>query len=304
VTKSQQTEIADLRALSTRVGRDPLLVQASSGNTSIKLADTIWIKASGKWLARATEADAFVPVPLTGLRAALNRNEHLTAIGAIIGGASIETAMHAVLPHRVVIHVHSVNAISWAVRRDGEHCLAGRLAGLNWCWIPSVASGLPLAQAIAAALTALPDTNVFVLANHGLVVGGDSCSDAEDLLGAVERRLAVRPRNEPQYGDPVTARILQGGILYPCQAMFLGPKPPLLTAAAWDTMTDTQRAVLEGLLQVVRRIDEPDSIRYLSDAEVSELLSHDVHGYLECARKNAAKAEAPSAAPAVARAGN
>ena len=27
--------------------------------------------------------------------------------------------MHAVMPHRVVIHVHSVNAIAWAVRRDG-----------------------------------------------------------------------------------------------------------------------------------------------------------------------------------------
>ena len=33
--------------LSARLGRDPLLVQASSGNTSIKLDGVLWIKASG-----------------------------------------------------------------------------------------------------------------------------------------------------------------------------------------------------------------------------------------------------------------
>ena len=33
-------------------------------------------------------------------------------------GASIETAMHGVLPHRVVLHVHCVNTIAWAVRQD------------------------------------------------------------------------------------------------------------------------------------------------------------------------------------------
>ena len=37
---------------SARVGNNPLLVQAGSGNTSIKLDGVLWIKASGKWLGR------------------------------------------------------------------------------------------------------------------------------------------------------------------------------------------------------------------------------------------------------------
>ena len=44
-----QSTLAPLVRLSARVGRDPLLVQASSGNTSIKLEGVLWIKASGEW---------------------------------------------------------------------------------------------------------------------------------------------------------------------------------------------------------------------------------------------------------------
>jgi rhamnose utilization protein RhaD (predicted bifunctional aldolase and dehydrogenase) len=293
-------EMKAFLGLSARIGSDPLLVQASSGNTSFKVGGLLWIKASGKWLSRAMDEGAFVPLPLAELRSLFSRNEAVSAPG----GPSIETAMHALISHRVVIHVHSVNTIAWAVRRDGERQLSERLAGLNWRWIPYVASGLPLAQAIDSALTACPKTNVFVLANHGLVVCEDDCSSAENLLARVESCLSVSPRGEPQFSDPVTARILQGGILYPCQAMFLGTKPLVLTEALWNQMTDIQRTVLDGLLEVVRRIDESAPIRYLSEIEVNDLLTHDVHRYIESVENNAVKAAAPSAEPAVAHAGN
>ena len=306
---SQQGEIDAFRSLSARVGRDPLLVQASSGNTSLKLDGVLWIKASGKWLARAAEQDAFVPVPLPALRLSLLNGEEIRA-----DGASIETAMHAVLPHKIVIHVHSVNAIAWAVRRDGPERAAGRLAGLCWRWIPYIASGLPLAQAIRTALLETPGTNVFILANHGLVVCGDNSSEAEDRLRDVESRLAVSPRIIPLEDDRISARILAGGILYPCQAMFLGAKPLSPGNAANGVITECQRAVLNGLLQVVRRIDESAPVRYLSPCEIAELLNHDAHNYLQCAERNAVadaglagsrfKEAAPLAAPAAARAGS
>jgi rhamnose utilization protein RhaD (predicted bifunctional aldolase and dehydrogenase) len=60
--------------------------------------------------------------------------------------------MHAVLPQRVIIHVHSVNTIAWAVRQDGRARLTERLAGVPWQWIPYVPSGLPLARAIENAM--------------------------------------------------------------------------------------------------------------------------------------------------------
>src|SRR5581483_12356336 len=105
------------------------------------------------------------------------------------GGASLETGMHAALPHRFVVHVHLVDAIAWAVRKDAPVHLAQRLDGVRWQWIPYVASGLPLSRAIERALSIRPDTELFVLANHGLVLGAGEAAKLESLLIDVRRRL-------------------------------------------------------------------------------------------------------------------
>lgn len=234
-------DINELRKLSVKLGHDPSLVQAASGNTSIKLGGELWIKASGKWLADAACDEIFVPVNRTTLEAN--------------GGKlspSIETAMHAALPHQVVIHVHSVNTISWAVREDGLENVSERLSDLPWAWIPYVPSGQPLASEIQRARSQSsrnqpPD--IFILANHGLVVAADDCDSAEALLAEVERRLDIAPRTSPApnrahlaamargsgfhapaesevhcLGTDFCSRgILAGGTIYPCHALFLGP---------------------------------------------------------------------------------
>ncbi len=161
-------------------------------------------------------------------------------------GASIETAMHAILPHRIVLHVHCVNTIAWAVRQDAPVQLQRQMEGLRWQSIPYVPSGLPLAQEIEKVLSAFPRTDVLILGNHGLVLGGDDCGALEDLLFEVQRRLAISPRqvestdyavlaeiadgsswdlpdNDEVHAlatDPISREILSGGLLYPCQAIF------------------------------------------------------------------------------------
>ena len=57
-------DLGALRTLSARLGRDPDRVQAAGGNTSLKRDGTMWIKASGTWLARAEEEEILVPVRL------------------------------------------------------------------------------------------------------------------------------------------------------------------------------------------------------------------------------------------------
>jgi len=107
--------------------------------------------------------------------------------------------------------VHSVNTISWAVRRDGPTHLAGRLAGLSWQWIPYVSSGLPLALRLQSVMSSSPD--VLILANHGLVVGGESCDDAEALLKKVEDRLEVFP---PKASEPSWSQLDRMAAGQPC----------------------------------------------------------------------------------------
>lgn len=189
-------DLEALRDLSARIGRDLNLVQAGGGNTSLKDGDTLWVKASGKWLIRAAEEEMFLAAPLDKILRGVAEErdyteEHRTSSGVALR-PSVETTMHAVLPHPVVIHVHSVNTISWAVRPDGPEVLGRLLTGLRWVWIPYVHPGLPLARRIQEDLASRPD--VVILGNHGLVVGGQNCESAESLLYEVERRLAREPR--------------------------------------------------------------------------------------------------------------
>ena len=294
-------EIAELLSLSARVGRNPLLVQASSGNTSIKLGGKLWIKASGKWLARAGKEQILVPVDLASTRADFCAGREISRAGIWVKDTclqpSIETAMHAILSDAVTIHVHSVNAISWAVRHDAPERLAECLHGMRWSWIPYVASGVPLARAISKAVQQQPGTGVFVLANHGLVISAESCEAAERLLEEVERRVAVmaRPCGETEHGgllplDCVSERVLKGGMLYPCQVIFLGAAYVIIEGRGMMTnrgITSTQRAVLDGLLKVARRVQAGAPIRYLSGIEVFSLLNNDAHDYQRSTEKNA-----------------
>ena len=150
-------ELDQLRALSARVGADPLLVQAAGGNTSLKQDGVMWIKASGTWLKDAATRDIFVPLDHAAIMEALARNDPAcesctaflrTDLNSTGLRPSIETTVHALMPQRVVLHVHCVNTIAWAIRADAEARLAEKLAGFNWAFIPYARPGLPLAGAI------------------------------------------------------------------------------------------------------------------------------------------------------------
>jgi hypothetical protein len=180
-----------------------------------------------------------------------------------------------------------------------------------------------------------PETDVIILGNHGLVVCGQDCSTTEKLLWEVERRLAVTPRRFPKPDtavlamiarfsrwqlpdvntvhalgtDSVSWKILKGGILYPCQAIFLGRTMPLLPPAVavskitedWngkhrtppfvaversgvmvnEKVTSAERATLMGLVHLTLRTDESARLRYLKESEVIGVVNQGAHGRQE-----------------------
>ncbi|KOF12426.1 N-acylmannosamine 1-dehydrogenase [Ensifer adhaerens] len=248
-------EFEALLDVSARVGADPLLVQGAGGNTSIKEVGTLWIKASGLWLAHARQRDVMVPVALDPLLEALERNDPATekAQDFVISEMnpsglrpSIETTVHALMPQKVVIHVHCVETIAIAVQTNGAAIAAERLVGIPHVFVPYARPGLPLARAIAERLQ--EKTSVLVLGNHGLVVAAETVADAVMLLTDVSRRLTVQRRPalaadlaalsrlavDSAYclpddvrlhavaTDLESCRIAAGGSLYPDHVIFLG----------------------------------------------------------------------------------
>ncbi len=251
----QSLEFEALLDLSARAGADPLLVQGAGGNTSIKEGGTLWIKASGLWLAQARQRDVMVPVALEPLLDALEANDPATekAQDFVISERnpsglrpSIETTVHALMPQKVVVHVHCVETLATAVQINGSAIAAERLAGVPHVFVPYARPGLPLARAIAERLQ--DDTAVLVLGNHGLVVAAETVADAAMLLTDITRRLTGQKRHAPaadlaalsrlavdsDYRLPEDAglhavaadldscRLAAGGSLYPDHVIFLG----------------------------------------------------------------------------------
>lgn len=324
-------------SLSARLGRDPALIQASGGNTSCKIGDRLWIKASGKVLAAAETEPIFIAVSLDGVRNAIRAGDADAASAHVIGRPSlrpsIETTLHALLPHRFVFHLHSVNVLAWTVREDGQERVAERLEGMNWAWVPYARPGLPLTRAAAQAALSAPD--ILVLGNHGVVIGGATCAEIESRIADIERRL-LQPARSAVVAAPTTAlatghdaaqfrlpadpglhvlardpamlALAERGSLYPDHVVFLGPvmtvgkapdqvrrvaeqyrarlgeSPPCVLVAGHGVLLDRSprfgvEAMLRCLADVLARVPSDARLRYLTDAEVAELVDWDAEKY-------------------------
>jgi rhamnose utilization protein RhaD (predicted bifunctional aldolase and dehydrogenase) len=273
------SELDTLRRLSAAIGVDPALTQAAGGNTSIKLDGIMWIKASGTWLAHARDRDIFVPVKVDLLRRGMERNDPPceTCVDYVDQELnvsnlrpSVETTVHGIMPQKVVVHVHCVETIAWAVRDDAEEVIAPLLAPFSWVLVPYARPGLPLANAMKERLR--PADDVVVLGNHGLVVAAETVGDTDRLLRQVTRALrrSIRPSPVPDidalgqmaktssYGlplddhvhsvatDRVSLHHARKGSLYPDHVVFLGPS--VFVLAQDETLTKgLGRARREGL---------------------------------------------------------
>ncbi|NHF72330.1 class II aldolase/adducin family protein [Paracoccus xiamenensis] len=185
----------DFLTVSARIGGDVGLVQGAGGNTSLKDGATMWIKASGTWLADAATEPVMVPVDLAALRGRVlsgDLMESEIAAMTLPGGpaglrASVEAPFHALLPGRCVIHVHCVDTIAMAILADGQARLAQRLPGVAWHWQPYVKPGVRLTMAMRAA--GADRAAIIVLGNHGLIVSADTPLEAEELIADMRHRL-------------------------------------------------------------------------------------------------------------------
>jgi rhamnose utilization protein RhaD (predicted bifunctional aldolase and dehydrogenase) len=244
----------DLVALAAHVGANRMWVQGAGGNVSAKVEDVLWVKGSGKWMSKAHIEPVFAALTLSGVRNRMAAGEadpatpELMPISPMGLRPSIETSMHALLPHPYVAHVHSVNVIAHSVWADGLAQMERQLKGLRWACVPYARPGVELTNAIVEVLQ-FKSADVLILVNHGLVIGGANRSAVEMLLNEVEARLSLPVRTAPPVDfqaldelaeatpyrpapstelhamavDRTQRTIAVGGSLYPDHVVFLGP---------------------------------------------------------------------------------
>jgi rhamnose utilization protein RhaD (predicted bifunctional aldolase and dehydrogenase) len=205
--------LEQLKKTSARIGVNSLHIQGAGGNTSVKDEDILWVKASGTRLADAEREDIFVGIHWQEYLSELSQDFRAPVKNHTIGHdlkPSIEASLHCLMPHKVVLHTHSIAALSWLVRADAESGVASRLAGINYSILPYVSPGTDLAEAFSKH----PPTDAVLLKNHGIVVGAESVEQAESLLESVCQRLTEEKVESSLQPDTVFLDELSTGTCY------------------------------------------------------------------------------------------
>ncbi|MFV0427259.1 MAG: SDR family oxidoreductase [Beutenbergiaceae bacterium] len=201
---------------SRTIGANPSLVLHGGGNTSIKdtrtdvtgdLIDVLFVKGSGHDLATIS-ADGFTPLRIDRVRA-IGQLEHLddeslvnemkqACLDSQAPGASIEAVLHALIPHRAVLHTHA-DAIVTLTNQAGADQYLTQVFGSDVLILDYVKPGFSLAKQVAAAAAQhdLSQLRGIVLRNHGLFTFSDSVDQAlRDHLDLVAQAEAALPQIE------------------------------------------------------------------------------------------------------------
>ena len=181
------TDYSDLCFISKKLGDTFDFVQGAGGNTSVKLPNTLLVKASGKELKHCAFKNIFVEVDSSKLVS--NINSILTSSTEIheifISNdeglkPSMEVYLHALLDKKFVVHTHPIKLLA--------EMAAGRFikptsSSIKYKIIPYAKPGLPLVKAVHNAISEdkINDINVLFLQNHGIVVAADTAQEVLEL---------------------------------------------------------------------------------------------------------------------------
>jgi len=225
---SAHGEVLALRVYTSRlIGADPALVMHGGGNTSAKgevidltgeVRPAIFVKGSG-WNLDTIEPAGLPAVDLDYLRRlrsrdALTDEAMVNALRTHLFDAqaptpSVETLLHAFLPHTFVDHSHADAILALTNQPDGEEHVRAALGDDCLC-LPYIMPGFPLARAVVEAWEAQPAARAMVLAKHGLFTFADEArASYEEHVRRVDRAekyLAAHPPAQPLRATTTTAQ--------------------------------------------------------------------------------------------------
>lgn len=168
------------------IGRNRLLVQGAGGNISWKIEDSIFVKASGTWLADAVDKDIFVEVDYKYILSRIKRDDFSISPKNICGSSlrpSIETTLHVLLPHKIVLHIHAVEILAVLIQSSASEELSRLIpSDLKFATVDYFKPGQDLAKATWDAVRSNPNIQVVFLKNHGVVIGGNDIDEIASLL--------------------------------------------------------------------------------------------------------------------------
>jgi rhamnose utilization protein RhaD (predicted bifunctional aldolase and dehydrogenase)/NAD(P)-dependent dehydrogenase (short-subunit alcohol dehydrogenase family) len=206
------SELDVICKLSRFYGSDPSIVLAGGGNTSCKVGNRLYVKASGTSLATMTP-DGFVVMDRDQLSELANAtldadpDRREAQFKDRIAAArcqpergqrpSVEVLLHHLLPSTYVVHSHATVANTLTCRTDGRQ-LAEEIFGNSIVWLPYVDPGFILSQSLKQTLAdhesrhGKSAAKAILMANHGLIVAGDDPAAIRATTNELLEKIAAR----------------------------------------------------------------------------------------------------------------
>jgi rhamnose utilization protein RhaD (predicted bifunctional aldolase and dehydrogenase)/NAD(P)-dependent dehydrogenase (short-subunit alcohol dehydrogenase family) len=206
-----------LRVYTTRLlGQDPRLVLHGGGNSSVKTmmrdllgedVAVLCVKGSG-WDMGNIEPAGLPAVRLEALRRLrtldqLADEDMVNAQrGALLDSAapnpSVETLLHAFLPHKFVDHTHATSVLALTDQPDGE-ALCHEVYDGRMALVPYIMPGFALAKQAAEIYEGDPKVEGLILLKHGIFTFGNDARAAYErmieMASLAEARLQRGRRN-------------------------------------------------------------------------------------------------------------
>jgi len=192
-------DVAQRVYTSRLLGNEARLVLHGGGNTSVKTIvpdmmgeDTpvLCVKGSG-WDLGDIEPPGLPAVRLEPIRRmaalpALSDEDMVNAqrinlLDASAPNPSVETLLHAFLPHKFVDHTHA-NAVLALTDQDSGDDLCRDVFGSRMGYVPYIMPGFELARKAKDVFEANPDVEGLILLKHGIFTFGETARDAYDRM--------------------------------------------------------------------------------------------------------------------------
>src|SRR5688572_2360388 len=189
--ETPENEIDQLVYQSRLVGMEEDLVLWGGGNNSVKSTSTdllgrpvevMAIKSSGSDM-KTIVPKQFPAVRLDYIAPLRSRAEDMSdqemvdylarcLVDPASARPSIETLLHAFLPHPAILHTHA-DAILAITNTRGREETVRAVYGDRVITVPYRRPGFKLSQEVAEAFEKQPDADGLILMNHGLITWGD-----------------------------------------------------------------------------------------------------------------------------------
>ena len=189
-----------LRVYSSRLlGSDPQLVLHGGGNVSVKTRmpdvlgesqEVICVKGSG-WDMASIEPAGLPAVRLKPIRAAANLDklsdedmvnlQRCSLLDSSAPNPSVETLLHAFLPHKFVDHTHADAVLALTDQPDG-YSICSELYQEEVSLVPYIMPGFTLSKKAFEVYTANDQCKALVLLKHGIFTFGETAEESYERM--------------------------------------------------------------------------------------------------------------------------